>query len=155
MLSQVLFSVIWVNVHPMQSTDLPIQMKHWLTSINYFHQSITSMTPDVIFCGWLGLKHQLTPYAEKAGKKEGKKRGKKTVTAALVHEWHPKGQLTNVIRKAMKRRDRFKKENYPKFRSKTHKRLKERFLIRRDRTKRANIRCNHLFRATYNTTENS
>ena len=40
-------------------------------------------------------------------------------------------------------------------RSKTHKRLKECFLIRRNRTKRANFRCNHLFRATYNTTENS
>ena len=37
-------------------------------------------------------------------------------------------------------------------RSKTHKRLKELFLIRRNRTKRANFRCNHLFRATYNTT---
>ena len=30
-------------------------------------------------------------------------------------------------------------------------RLKERFLIRRNKTKRANFRCNHLFRATYNT----
>ena len=40
-------------------------------------------------------------------------------------------------------------------RSKTHKRLKERFLIKRNRTKRANFQCNHLFRATYNTTENS
>ena len=40
-------------------------------------------------------------------------------------------------------------------RSKTHKRLKERFLIRRNRTKRANFRCNHLFQAMYNTTENS
>ena len=39
--------------------------------------------------------------------------------------------------------------------SKTHKRLKERFLIRRNRTKRANFRCNHLFQATYNATENS
>ena len=39
--------------------------------------------------------------------------------------------------------------------SKTHKRLKERFLIRRNRTKRANFRCNPLFQATYNTTENS
>ena len=39
--------------------------------------------------------------------------------------------------------------------SKTHKRSKEHFLIRRNRTKRANFRCNHLFRATYNTTENS
>ena len=39
-------------------------------------------------------------------------------------------------------------------RSKTRKRLKERFLIRRNRTKRANCRCNHLFQATYNTTEN-
>ena len=39
--------------------------------------------------------------------------------------------------------------------SKTHKRLKERFLIRRNRTKRANFRCNYLFRSTYNTTENS
>ena len=29
--------------------------------------------------------------------------------------------------------------------SKTHKRLKERFLIRRNRTKRANFRCNHLW----------
>ena len=41
------------------------------------------------------------------------------------------------------------------YRSKTHKRLKERFLIRRNRTKRANFRCNNLFRATYNTTENT
>ena len=41
-----------------------------------------------------------------------------------------------------------------KKRSKTHKRLKERFLIRRNRTKRAHFRCNHLFQATYNTTEN-
>ena len=40
-------------------------------------------------------------------------------------------------------------------RSKTHKRLKERFLIIRNRTKRANFRCNHLFQATHNTTENS
>ena len=40
-------------------------------------------------------------------------------------------------------------------RSKTHKRLKERFLIRRNRTKRANFLCNHLFQATYNTTQNS
>ena len=39
---------------------------------------------------------------------------------------------------------------------KTHKRLKERFLIRRNRTKRANFRGNPLFQATYNnTTENS
>ena len=42
-----------------------------------------------------------------------------------------------------------------KTKSKTHKRLKERFLIRRNRTKHANFRCNHLFQATYNTTENS
>ena len=41
------------------------------------------------------------------------------------------------------------------FRSKTHKRFQERFLIIRNRTKCANFRCNHLFRATYNTTENS
>ena len=40
-------------------------------------------------------------------------------------------------------------------RSKTHKKLKERFLIRRNRTKHANFRCNHLFQVTYNTTENS
>ena len=40
-------------------------------------------------------------------------------------------------------------------RSKTHKKLKERVLIRRNRTKHANFRCNHLFRATYNITENS
>ena len=41
-------------------------------------------------------------------------------------------------------------------RSKTHKRLKERFLIRRNRTKRANFPGNPLFQATYNnTTENS
>ena len=33
--------------------------------------------------------------------------------------------------------------------SKTHKRLKERFLIGRNRTKRANFRCNHLFRAVF------
>ena len=39
--------------------------------------------------------------------------------------------------------------------SKTHKRLKERFLIRRNGTKHANFRCNNLFQATYNTTENS
>ena len=38
---------------------------------------------------------------------------------------------------------------------KTHKRLKERFLIRRNRTKRANIWGNPLFLARYNTTENS
>ena len=39
---------------------------------------------------------------------------------------------------------------------KTHKRLKERFLIRRNRTKRANFRGKPLFQATYNnTTENS
>ena len=37
--------------------------------------------------------------------------------------------------------------------SKTHKRLKERFLIRWNRTKRANFRCNHLFQATYNRKE--
>ena len=43
-----------------------------------------------------------------------------------------------------------------KKRSKTHKRLKECFLIRRNRTKRANFRGNLLFQATYNnTTENS
>ena len=42
-----------------------------------------------------------------------------------------------------------------KKRSKTHKRLKERFLIIPNRTKRANFRCNHLFRTTYSTTENS
>ena len=35
-------------------------------------------------------------------------------------------------------------------RSKTHKILKERFLIRRNRTKRANFRGSHLFQATYN-----
>ena len=40
--------------------------------------------------------------------------------------------------------------------SKTHKTLKERFLIRRNRTKRANFRGNPLFQATdNNTTENS
>ena len=33
--------------------------------------------------------------------------------------------------------------------------LKERFLIRRNRTKRAHFRCNYLFQAMYNTTENS
>ena len=33
--------------------------------------------------------------------------------------------------------------------------LKKCFLIRRNRTKCANFRCNHLFQATYNTTENS
>ena len=38
-------------------------------------------------------------------------------------------------------------------RSKTHQRLKERFLIRRNRTKRANSRGNPLFQATYNTTQ--
>ena len=38
---------------------------------------------------------------------------------------------------------------------KTHKRLKERFLIRWNRTKRANFQCNYLFWATYNTTENN
>ena len=40
-------------------------------------------------------------------------------------------------------------------RSKTYKRLQERFLIRRNRTKRAHFWCNHLSQATYNTTENS
>ena len=39
--------------------------------------------------------------------------------------------------------------------SKTHKRLKERFLIRRIKTKRANFRGNPLFQATYNTKEKS
>ena len=40
--------------------------------------------------------------------------------------------------------------------SKTRKRWKERFLIRRNRTKRAHFRCNPLFQATYNdTTKNS
>ena len=34
-------------------------------------------------------------------------------------------------------------------------RLKERFLIRRNRTKCANFWCNHLLQATYNTTKNS
>ena len=39
---------------------------------------------------------------------------------------------------------------------KTHERLKERFLIRRNRTKRAHFRGNPLFQATYNnTTENN
>ena len=38
---------------------------------------------------------------------------------------------------------------------KTLKRLKEHFLISRNRTKRANFQCNHLSQATYNTTENS
>ena len=43
-----------------------------------------------------------------------------------------------------------------KKRSKTHKRLKELFLIRRNRTKRENFRGNPLFQATYdNTTEKS
>ena len=43
-----------------------------------------------------------------------------------------------------------------KKRSKTHKRLKERFLIRRNRTKRSNFRGSPLFQATdNNTTENS
>ena len=37
----------------------------------------------------------------------------------------------------------------PQDRSKTHKRLKEPFLMTRNRTKRANFRCNHLFRAMY------
>ena len=41
-------------------------------------------------------------------------------------------------------------------RSKTQKRLKERFLMRRNKTKRAKFRGNPLFQATYNyTTENS
>ena len=41
-------------------------------------------------------------------------------------------------------------------RSKTHKRLKERFLIRRNRTKSANFKGKPLFQATYNnTTENT
>ena len=44
---------------------------------------------------------------------------------------------------------------YDTLSSKTHKRFKERFLIRRNRTKRANFRCNHLFPAAYNTIENS
>ena len=35
------------------------------------------------------------------------------------------------------------------------KKLKERFLIRRNRKKRANFRGNPLLQATYNTTENS
>ena len=40
--------------------------------------------------------------------------------------------------------------------SKTHERLKERFLIRQNRTKRANFRGKPLFQATYNNaTENS
>ena len=42
-----------------------------------------------------------------------------------------------------------------KIRSKTHKRLKEHFLIRQNRTKCANFGCNHLLQAMYNTTENS
>ena len=37
-----------------------------------------------------------------------------------------------------------------KKRSKAHKRLKERFLIGRNRTKRANFRESPLFQATYN-----
>ena len=37
-----------------------------------------------------------------------------------------------------------------KKKSKTHKRLKERFLIGRNRTKRANFRGSPLFQATYN-----
>ena len=39
-------------------------------------------------------------------------------------------------------------------RFKTHKRLKERFLSRRNRTKRANVRGSHLFQATYNNHKN-
>ena len=40
-----------------------------------------------------------------------------------------------------------------KKRSKTQKRLKERLLIGRNRTKRANFRGNSLFQATHNTTK--
>ena len=40
-------------------------------------------------------------------------------------------------------------------RSKTHKRLKEHFLTRQNRTKRTNFRGNPLFQATHITTENS
>ena len=43
----------------------------------------------------------------------------------------------------------------PPKRSKAHKRLKEHFLIRRNRTKCANFRGNPLFQATCNTTQNS
>ena len=33
------FLVIWVSVRLTQCTDLPIQMEHWVTSINRSHQS--------------------------------------------------------------------------------------------------------------------
>ena len=39
--------------------------------------------------------------------------------------------------------------------AKTHKTLKEHFLIKQNRTKHANFRGNALCQATYNTTENS
>ena len=44
------------------------------------------------------------------------------------------------------------KKKKKKKNSETHKRLKERFLIRRNKTKRANFRASPLFEATYKST---
>ena len=66
-----------------------------------------------------------------------------------VHNYF-KNTTTSATKTKHKNRKEFFLKTMHTYKSKTYKRLKERFLIRRNRTKHANFRCNHLFRAKYN-----
>ena len=75
------------------------------------------------------------------------------VDESLVRQFRSAGDIGTA---AMKNHTKLKQVGFRAYLGhKTHKRLKERFLIIRNRTKHANFRCNHLFQATYSTTENS
>ena len=87
-----------------------------------------SLSPDIIPSGWLGSKHKLPTCSYNY----------KTSVVCLkcvCFGFTP-------MRKGLWDRISI-------FRSKTHKRLKERFLIGRNRTKRAHFRGSPLFQATY------
>ena len=66
-----------------------------------------------------------------------------------------KKKKKSVNKNKVKRKGKRIKYGCSCFKILTWQMRKERFLIRWNRTKLANFRCNHLFQATYNTTENS
>ena len=131
-------------LHPQQSVEgknVHTTSQHWSTPAHLFDSVNPSSlkTKKIKWSSVSLLKQGVTQVAFSNQKK-------KSILAQLCTAVH-----THTQKKIWNRVDCKRSEK----RSKTHKRLKERFLIRQNRTKRANFRCNHLFRATYNTTENS
>ena len=60
-LSSVLHSINYPDNSPLFHSVLPVLfLPHWSFQLYIFFFMKVSLSPDIILCGWLGLKHQLT-----------------------------------------------------------------------------------------------